>query len=481
MNNNNRKNIIPAMVMTTTMLSTVIATPAYAKEAYSTTALTQTMSTSSSYELEQFKSMLKQGILDVEMLSSVADTLDTLLNDVEKGKIDTYSNEFRSIVVSATLAIDMIDNSEGNLSAVNGSLDDAYALLEDSVWDNLEDLQVNIRFKDVKTSDWFNSELQSAAAHGLIDGKGDGLFDPQGTLTVAEAIKLAASARAMYDDELDSLSVNLGNGHWADNYVSYAKSKGIVNGVSELDKVITRDEMAKIFASALPTSEYEQINDTSLMPEKSVPSYVEQLFKAGIMVGDSEGFRLNDSITRAETACIINRVSISDWRVEATGTDKGSNTEDKADTNNTLGEITENGHTYYVYNDNEELANFEIPESTYEMLELVNNLRAENGLEPLKLSKELCFGCEKRAEELAVKYSPVRPNGKRGMNVLWEEYGINWRASREHIAKSTANFTVERAFNCWLNSEGHKANMLAEDCHYFGFAMQGKYVAQLFV
>lgn len=316
--------VVAGFLVSTTMLSTVIATPAYAKEAYSTTALTQTMTTSSSYELEQFKSMLKKGILDVEMLSSINDSLSSLLSDIEKGKIDTYSEEFRNIVVSNTLAIDMIDNSEGNLSTVNGSLDDAYELLENSVWDNLDDLLLNIRFKDVKTSDWFNLELQSAAARGLIDGKGDGIFDPQGTLTVAEAIKLAASARAMYDDELDSLSVNLGNGHWADNYVSYAKSKGIVNGVSDLDKVITRDEMAKIFASALPTSEYEQINDTSLMPEKSVPSYVEKLFKAGIMIGDSEGFRLNDSITRAETACIINRVILPGERVEATADNKGN-------------------------------------------------------------------------------------------------------------------------------------------------------------
>lgn len=235
--------------------------------------------------------------------------------------------------------------------------------------------------------------------------------------------------------------------------------------------------MAKIFASALPTSEYEQINDTSLMPEKSVPSYVEKLFKAGIMIGDSEGFRLNDSITRAETACIINRVILPEQRVEATA-DNISNTEGKADTNNTLGEITENGHTYYVYNDNEELANYEIPESTYEMLELVNNLRIENGLEPLKLSKEQCFAASKRAEEIEIKFSHVRPDGSVCDAMLYD-YGIKWLLGRENIAKSTRNFTVARAFECWLNSEGHKENMLAVGSKYFGFAMNGKYAVQL--
>ena len=75
--------------------------------------------------------------------------------------------------------------------------------------------------------------------------------------------------------------------------------------------------MAELFARALPASEYAQINDFSYAKERNVSDAVKTLYTSGIMIGDDTGsFRVNDTITRAETAAIINRVIIPDARVK---------------------------------------------------------------------------------------------------------------------------------------------------------------------
>ena len=46
-------------------------------------------------------------------------------------------------------------------------------------------------FADIQSSDWFCGAVTDAWAHGLIDGVSRACFDPQGSLTVAQAIKLS--------------------------------------------------------------------------------------------------------------------------------------------------------------------------------------------------------------------------------------------------------------------------------------------------
>lgn len=260
---------------------------------------------------EELNAMLKSGVADTDTIIRANKYVHKLLNEVNAGDYEDKPEKLRKIITDITVIYDNIDIS--SLSFNSESRENDISTINDAR-NVLDTLISHISFDDVESSDWFCKELQSATAHGLINGIGDNLFEPQGALTAATAVKLAASARAYCDGDLNSLSVYDGDGHWAANYVDYAVSKGILNEVPDLDKVITRDEMAKIFAAALPVDAYEVINDASSMPEQGVPDYVEQLFKAGILIGDITGFRLSDNITRAETACIINRIIFSGQR-----------------------------------------------------------------------------------------------------------------------------------------------------------------------
>ena len=56
-------------------------------------------------------------------------------------------------------------------------------------------------FSDVPANKWYSSEVGGAYELGLMNGVGGGLFNPDGSFTVAEAITLASRARAVYNGE----------------------------------------------------------------------------------------------------------------------------------------------------------------------------------------------------------------------------------------------------------------------------------------
>ena len=84
---------------------------------------------------------------------------------------------------------------------------------------------------------------------GIIAGKGNNLFDPNGSLTLAEAITLAVKTNAKYKN--DELPVNSG-GKWYEGAVAYAKENEVITGLefSNYEVKATRAEMAYLFAHA---------------------------------------------------------------------------------------------------------------------------------------------------------------------------------------------------------------------------------------
>lgn len=167
----------------------------------------------------------------------------------------------------------------------------------------------NETYVDVKESDYFYTNVEFATEKGIINGIGNNQFNPQGTLTVAQAIKISACINANFYEKDMSYD---GGTHWADSYYNYALENGIIKETdfnkADFDKLITRDKLFYIFANTLPDSEYIQINEKDLTPEKSMTDYVEKLFCAGIVVGNENGFELEKNITRADTTILISRM-----------------------------------------------------------------------------------------------------------------------------------------------------------------------------
>ena len=168
----------------------------------------------------------------------------------------------------------------------------------------------NETYTDVKESDYFFTNVEFATEKGIINGIGNNQFNPQGILTVAQAIKISACINAnFYEKEIMPYD---SSAHWAESFYAYALENGIIKETdfakSDFDNAITRDKLFYIFANTLPDSEYIAINEKELAPEKDMSNYIEKLFCAGIVVGNENGFELEKNITRADTTILISRM-----------------------------------------------------------------------------------------------------------------------------------------------------------------------------
>ena len=92
-----------------------------------------------------------------------------------------------------------------------------------------------------------------------------------------------------------------------------------------------------------------------------------------------------------------------------------------------------------------------------ECFDLINKKRVANGLDELEWDDTIAEACDIRAQELPEKFSHLRPNGELCFTVF-DEVGIELSAKAENIAEGYS--TPKAAVNAWMNSEGHKKNIL---------------------
>lgn len=129
----------------------------------------------------------------------------------------------------------------------------------------------------------------------------------------------------------------------------------------------------------------------------------------------------------------------------------------------------------------------EAPEQSVSMAQqvanLVNQERAKAGLSPLTLREDLTAAAQIRAKETAVSFSHTRPDGSNFHTVLTQQQ-ISYRRSGENIAWGQP--TAQAVMNAWMNSQGHRANILNASYEYIGIGYytdsQGTpYWTQLFI
>ncbi len=200
----------------------------------------------------------------------------------------------------------------------------------------------NGQFSDISSSDWYYESVSGAYSLGIISGVDDTHFSPNGTVTVAQAIKIAASCHQLladgYTTELD------GGDNWYDGYLSYAKANGIVT--EEYDSYTvpaTRAQTAVLLSRAIVSSgeSFEVINSASLgsladvSGEEWYAGAVYRLYKWGIMTGQDGYINPESSIKRSEISAIVLRIAYPEKRVDTSGSNSSgtSATSSSASTN----------------------------------------------------------------------------------------------------------------------------------------------------
>nr|WP_325219478.1 CAP domain-containing protein [uncultured Oscillibacter sp.] len=118
------------------------------------------------------------------------------------------------------------------------------------------------------------------------------------------------------------------------------------------------------------------------------------------------------------------------------------------------------------------------------VLDLVNAARAQNGKAPLTLNDSLSDVAQLRADEIVQSFSHTRPNGTSCFTAL-KEAGISYRTTGENIAAGQGS--PASVMDSWMNSEGHRANILNGDFTSIGIGYvkagsgYGHYWVQMFL
>ena len=110
-----------------------------------------------------------------------------------------------------------------------------------------------------------------------------------------------------------------------------------------------------------------------------------------------------------------------------------------------------------------------IPQSEIarEMLAQVNQQRRQAGLSELKLSQGLTKVADIKAKDMRDNgyFSHTSPTYGSPFDMM-KEFGINYTIAGENIAKGQKS--VETVMADWMNSEGHRANILNKNFTHLG-------------
>lgn len=104
-----------------------------------------------------------------------------------------------------------------------------------------------------------------------------------------------------------------------------------------------------------------------------------------------------------------------------------------------------------------------------EIVELVNEAREEAGLAPLTLDPALRSAAQVRAKECVSTFSHTRPNGTPYKTAI-AEAGVESKYTGENVA--TGQKTAQKVMQSWMNSEGHRANILNENFTKIGVGLE---------
>lgn len=111
-----------------------------------------------------------------------------------------------------------------------------------------------------------------------------------------------------------------------------------------------------------------------------------------------------------------------------------------------------------------------------EMLNYINTERAKANLAPLVLDKDLSAGAYLKSKDMAVNnyFSHNSPTYGSPFKMM-KDRGISYRLAAENIAKNTS---VKGAHNAFMNSSGHRANILNSGFNKIGLGIyqEGKYL-----
>lgn len=351
---------------------------------------------------------------------------------------------------------------------------------------NLDNDSSKSIYSDVPNSHWACGYIMAATKAKILDGFGNGVFSPSGKVTYNQIIKMLVCMAGLGDNAIN-------NGGWPSGYIEEAYKRGII-GRDVYDSIkrrntgnspATREDVALF---AYNTLSYMENNTLSVggkklslgmsaaeldTPDETLSStanfkwyvYGTSSYKNFYAVGVDK----NKVVAIASTGLGFNykgykcgSKKAADEKSEYIYTDKND------------GNII---HSVLIFDDNYDIGfsssssiNADKISGESKMnFHFTNAFRVYHKLSPLKWSNEASVSARLHSEDMA-KNNYFSHDGQNGSTCgsRMELQGINWMSCGENIAGGTIRYLGFHSFDGWVNSEGHRKNMLHDAFTHLG-------------
>ena len=178
------------------------------------------------------------------------------------------------------------------------------------------------RYTDLPAEKWARDAIGAVSALGLMQGVGEGRFDPEGQLTVAQVLALAARVHSLSHTGEADFDESYGS-RWYDVYRRYCIDQGLITARTfrDLTAPATRAQTALVLAHALEEADLPVIRRQERIPDVAVGDYagseIYLLYKAGVLNGVDErgSFAPERTLRRSEAAAILARLMEPELRI----------------------------------------------------------------------------------------------------------------------------------------------------------------------
>lgn len=184
-----------------------------------------------------------------------------------------------------------------------------------------EDLALVTKFKDVKTTAWYYSDVTECAKLGIVAGFEDGSFRPEDKVTAVQWITMIT--RTFYNAKVEAAQKLKPAGsawYWANTKVG--ADEYLTTGMTINDNAMNRYDMANVVKNVVqlinggahnPTTAAKnavpsQVRDWSNVPKNRTVA-IKTCYATGLIAGMSDGkFHGEQSMTRAQACTVIMRM-----------------------------------------------------------------------------------------------------------------------------------------------------------------------------
>lgn len=307
-------------------------------------------------------------------------------------------------------------------------------------------------FPDVHPNEKAYEAVEELASRGLIQGFPDGTFRQNDPVTRAQSVIFLGRVHGIEGYNQAYLPFSDVAPHQAAfPYIAYYTYHGVFSFSNRFypDQELTRAEMARTIVRAL------SLEGQPDRPFSDVPAshpdavYINALAANGLTVGVGNNQYAPDRIvTRGQMAIFMLRI------------DKFLHGEEAPD--------------YTIDPD------FTVNNTEREIWTLVNQERAERGLAPLRLANDVSFVARTKSQDMHDNdyFSHTSPTYGDPFQMM-RDFGLTFRTAGENIAAGQRN--AEHVMDSWMNSPGHRSNILNPAFTEIGIGAYNGYYTQMFI